>query len=593
MSEIIIIKSINYDGELANVLFKPTKLNNVINLGEVTLPFEFNPSLLVPPLKPYGTYTIYIIDEKCTYYLNVPEPTPTPTPTPTVTKTPTPTITSTATPTPSPDPCKIPTPTPTISLTPTKTPTNTPTPSATCLNPCGCPEPSKTPRPTKTPRITPSNTSGYCQPTPTPSVTPTNSVTPTPTPSVTPTNTATPTVTPTSTTTNTPTPTTTNTPTPTTPIDILINPILVGNNEYIEVGDGEYLIYTDPTPNPTPTNTPTNTPTPTNTQTVTPTPTNTQTVTPSVTETPTETPTQTPTSTPSLTPTNTPTETPTQTPTPTPTTTITETPTNTPTETPTPTVTETPTNTPTETPTNTPTNTPTPSGTPSGSGIVQTNLFMELDASNYVSGTWTDETGNGNNATINGATWSATDGGIFDLNGTSNTISIPNNSSLSLSTTTQKTIQVWVKFDALPNLNQQVPVFGKLSNSFGFDGYWGGLFSNGGVVRCTTNGTSSQKITDSVSTVTTNTWYLFTFMSQITATANTTKIYINTTEYISTQHGSDTYSESNPLYLGFIGTGVGSLYLNGKIGACYFYTQGLSASEVTQNFNATKSKYGL
>ena len=163
---------------------------------------------------------------------------------------------------------------------------------------------------------------------------------------------------------------------------------------------------------------------------------------------------------------------------------------------------------------------------------------MELDASNYVSGTWTDETGNGNNATINGATWSATDGGIFDLDGISNTISIPNNSSLSLSTTVQKTIQVWVKFDTLPNFNQQVPVFGKLSNSFGFDGYWGGLFSDGGVVRCTTNGTGTQKISDSVSTVSTNTWYLFTFMSQITATANTTKVYINTTEYISTQHGS-------------------------------------------------------
>lgn len=265
----------------------------------------------------------------------------------------------------------------------------------------------------------------------------------------------------------------------------------------------------------------------------------------------------------------------------------------TPTPTLTPTITSTPSPTPTPEPTATPTNTPTPSSTPSGSGIVQTNLFMELDASNYVSGTWTDETGNGNNATINGATWSATDGGIFDFDGINDTISVPSNSSLSLSTSVQKTIQVWVKFDTLPGFNQQVPVFGKLSSSFGFDGYWGGLFSNGGVVRCTTNGTAVQKITDSVSTVTTDTWYLFTFISQITSTANTTKVYINTTEYISTQHGSDTYNESNPLYLGFIGTGVGSLYLNGKIGACYFYTKGLSVAEVTQNFDTTKSKYGL
>ena len=46
-------------------------------------------------------------------------------------------------------------------------------------------------------------------------------------------------------------------------------------------------------------------------------------------------------------------------------------------------------------------------------------------------------------------------------------------------------------------------------------------------------------------------------------------------------------------YTGYIGSGIGSLYLNGKIGACYFYTKGLNSSEISQNFNATKSKYGL
>jgi len=128
---------------------------------------------------------------------------------------------------------------------------------------------------------------------------------------------------------------------------------------------------------------------------------------------------------------------------------------------------------------------------------------------------------------------------------------------------------------------------------WGFDGYWGGLFSNGGIIRCVTNGTAVQRISDSTLTVTTNTWYLFTFISQITSVSNTTKVYINETEYITAAHGSDTYNETNPLYLGYIGSGIGSLYLNGKIGACYFYTKGLNSSEISQNFNATKSKYGL
>lgn len=227
--------------------------------------------------------------------------------------------------------------------------------------------------------------------------------------------------------------------------------------------------------------------------------------------------------------------------------------------------------------------------------IVTDSLFLKLDASNYTSGLWTDETGNGNNATISGATWLSDNGGIFDLDGVNDTISIPHTGSLSLTSAAQRTIQVWVKFDALPASNTQgQPVFGKLSSGFNFDGYWGGLFSNTGNTRVVTNGTAVQRVTNSTTNpVSIDNWYLYTFISQITATANTTKVYINETEVSTTAHGTDGYSESNPLYLGFIGTGVSSPYLNGKIGACYFYTKGLSALEVSTNYNATKNKYGL
>jgi hypothetical protein len=108
----------------------------------------------------------------------------------------------------------------------------------------------------------------------------------------------------------TPTPTSTLsvTPTPTpTGVGQLINPILVGLDEYLEVGTDEYLMFVDPagptpTPSVTPTNTETPTPTPTSTSVpVSPTPTITQT------ETTTPTPSVTNTQTPSVTPTFTPT----------------------------------------------------------------------------------------------------------------------------------------------------------------------------------------------------------------------------------------------------------------------------------------------
>ena len=122
MSKTIVIESKNYDGEIANILFNPSNTDEVINLGEVTLPFTFQPELLIPPREVYGSYTINILSPSCTFFVRVPQPTPTPTPTNTPTKTPTPTPTNTPTPT-STQLCPTPTSTPVLS------PTNTPTPS--------------------------------------------------------------------------------------------------------------------------------------------------------------------------------------------------------------------------------------------------------------------------------------------------------------------------------------------------------------------------------------------------------------------------------------------------------------------------------
>ncbi|MDB0072645.1 hypothetical protein OAA60_05660 [Porticoccaceae bacterium] len=139
MSKFIIIESKNYDGAIANILFNPSNSEEVINLGDVTLPFTFEPSLLTPPREIYGTYTINVLIPNCTFFVRVPQPTPTPTPTRTPTRTPTQTPTSTPTPT-STDVCPTPTPTRTPNRTPTQTPTSTPTPTSTDV--CPTPTPS-------------------------------------------------------------------------------------------------------------------------------------------------------------------------------------------------------------------------------------------------------------------------------------------------------------------------------------------------------------------------------------------------------------------------------------------------------------------
>ena len=141
---------------------------------------------------------------------------PTPTPYPVLSQTPTPKVTDTPTPTPTPTNTQTPTPSVTMTNTPTLTKTPTPTPTVT-----------RTQTPTVTTTITPSVTH---------TMTPT--VTTTITPSVT--HTMTPTVTIGLTPTSTPSPT----PTPT--IDILINPIITENDEYINVGGDFYLMFVDP-----------------------------------------------------------------------------------------------------------------------------------------------------------------------------------------------------------------------------------------------------------------------------------------------------------------------------------------------------------
>lgn len=233
----------------------------------------------------------------------------------------------------------------------------------------------------------------------------------------------------------------------------------------------------------------------------------------------------------------------------------------------------------------------------SGPEFVSSGLILNLDASTYSgTGNWLDQSGNNYNGTISGATYSSTNGGLFDLDGSNDIISVAHNSNLSLSTSVQKTIQVWFKVDSLPSSPARMILFAKLSGGFSFDGYWGGITS-GGLVTYATNGGSISRTVNSTSTISIDTWYLFTFISQITSTSNTSKVFINETEYISSAHGSDTYSESNNLVLGYFPTphtGLGSdAYFNGKVGACYFYDRALTIEEISTNFNATKIRFGL
>jgi hypothetical protein len=362
---------------------------------------------------------------------------------------------------------------------------------------------------------------------------------------------------------------------------------------YVPSVDNTFIVYVT-APNPCPTVTPTNTPTLTQTPTNTSTPTNTPTQTPTdnVTDTPTPTPTETPT------PTNT--ETPTQTPTTTTTLTATETttPTETPTQTQTPTTTttltatetETQTPTPTQTPTNT--NTSTPTSTPAVP--VTTNLVLYYDPSNLSSypGTGTiinDLSGNGLNGTMSNITYTSP---YFTYNGTSSQVSVADNVLLEPGSG-DWTMEVWVNQSVLGN----DIVLGKFDN--------GGLSQDVSYSIRTTNttyyaqygsgsGSGPTLFANSTSYVgTLNTWYQIVYVFTNVAT-NTIETFVNGVSIGTVSHSlASILNSTNPLYIGSYNGGEFVQWFDGKIGITRLYNASLTSTQVLQNYNADKSKYGL
>lgn len=230
--------------------------------------------------------------------------------------------------------------------------------------------------------------------------------------------------------------------------------------------------------------------------------------------------------------------------------------------------------------------------------IVSDNLYFEVDASNSNSYpgsgiTWYNLL-NGIVFTINGAGWSSTDGGTFEFDGV-NDFTYPNilDTTLQLKTTPQ-TLQVWVKFNSFGSYN---PIFNHFSSVnipyTPSDGYALHVQSDR-TIASYTNGSSGVRLVSSTSTVSANQWYLITYVFQASSVANTTRVYVNTTEYISTSHGSDTVSTSQGqgLFIAYNGQPGGSgKYSNCLIGAIYAYTDALTAEEVEFNYNTTKSRY--
>lgn len=227
-----------------------------------------------------------------------------------------------------------------------------------------------------------------------------------------------------------------------------------------------------------------------------------------------------------------------------------------------------------------------------------TNMLVKLDASQYTSypqsgSTWTDLTGNGNDGNlVDGTgtiTFSENSGGVLNINGSSGSstrIELTDSNDISLTTTSYKTLSIWVRVD---NSSGGVPIMQKGTPASAYDGY-ALYWQSNDTIRFTTNGASLIANLDTINTFTRGNWYMLTFSCQISNTNNTKKLYVNGSLEVQGKHGNDTISDSANLYLGdsFFGTDN----LDGPIASFFSYDGELTASQISNLFEATKSRFG-
>jgi hypothetical protein len=239
---------------------------------------------------------------------------------------------------------------------------------------------------------------------------------------------------------------------------------------------------------------------------------------------------------------------------------------------------------------------------------VTNGLVIYLDAGNSTSypstgSTWFDLTSNANNANLTSATF--TDNTI-NFTRTSNTRAITS-SSLNLSTTPTITINIWVKFKTLPTGGgDSIRIMSELSNNYNSfsDSFWFGTLIEAGSVRWFTQdkgnvGYNAKYLTTPLPAV--DTWYNFCVIYDHTQPASDERTFylnaVNETSIASTEGGT-TYNSNNtnnfgnrPLHIG--GRATTSLSSNMYLPVYQIYTRALTATEVTQNFNAFRWRYGL
>jgi hypothetical protein len=232
--------------------------------------------------------------------------------------------------------------------------------------------------------------------------------------------------------------------------------------------------------------------------------------------------------------------------------------------------------------------------------IVTSGLVLYLDASNASSyagsGTsWFDLSGNSNTGTLtNGPTFSSANGGSIVFDGTNDYV----DTSVKLFNTSQFSVGFWINVSSYTGTYIAGAVGNSLYTLFGPTAgpYQGqtNTFSAGIQFNATSNaiGTIQQ------SGFSTNTWYYYFCVYDGTQVGNSgrLKLWLNAIQYslsFDSTVPSTPYNNNTTTKIGYGFNANLYPYFNGRIANLTYYNRVLSESEISQNYNATKAKFGL
>jgi hypothetical protein len=222
--------------------------------------------------------------------------------------------------------------------------------------------------------------------------------------------------------------------------------------------------------------------------------------------------------------------------------------------------------------------------------LVTDSLVLLLDAANTVSypgsgTTWTDLSGNGNNGTLtNGPTYSSANFGTIVFDGVDDGVQLPG-TNFSLN---QMTISSW-NFSS--NYNQNGFMFEKTTNG-SVNTQYSLFYNSSNEIYYRTYGLSTLDLAVNTTSagVVNNNW------NNIVATFDGTikRIYVNGVlrATSTTLSGTVTQNTTGAAFIGIYGNFAGYPF-NGRISNTTIYNRALTATEVSQNYNALKSRFGL